>query len=41
MLNEIRKKDLAIGLYDYKTLDKEDKKRCIDPMLLKDISDTV
>ena len=41
MLNEIRKKDLAIGLYEYNSLDKEDKKKCIDPMLLKDISDSV
>ena len=40
-MNELRKRDIAIGLYEYKNLENEEKKNCVDPMLLREISETV
>jgi hypothetical protein len=41
MLNEVRKKDIALGLFEYSQLqDVEEKRNCIDPMLLRKVSGT-
>lgn len=40
MLNEARKKDIALGLFEYTALALDEKKLCADPMLLRKISST-
>jgi hypothetical protein len=40
MLNEVRKRDLALGLFEYSALDNDGKKRAVDPMYLQHVSRT-
>ena len=40
MLNEVRKRDIAIGIFEYATLNNADKMKSADPMLLRHITET-
>ncbi len=39
-MNEMRKRDIAIGLFEYDNLTNRERQRCVDPLQLRKISET-